>query len=260
MTGSLLTLTTNHGLALWPKPVRTLTHSIPTPASHQYKLPYLHITHTPLPLPPCPPPLPPPAPPDSGASIRVRHIRGANETQPLAGRAHWSRRYQGVDHVLPESRRLEPGDALLTSCTYNTTGKTAAVNEVGAGGLRGRGGRGVFRFVSCLGVSSLLMRGEGINTTHTTCLPPQVCHRHQPVSPAANVQQPSPASAHFHAPGLHRLHLLLPRSPLVDPVHAGGGGQSARAHNSSCSVLDVAKSRLVALSRYRPQGCLHTAN
>uniref|UniRef100_A0A7S0X0H6 DOMON domain-containing protein n=1 Tax=Chlamydomonas leiostraca TaxID=1034604 RepID=A0A7S0X0H6_9CHLO len=59
----------------------------------------------------------------AGSTISVRHVRGANETQPLGGKRYWSLAYQGMSQILPESRTLVPGDSLLTTCTYNTTGR-----------------------------------------------------------------------------------------------------------------------------------------
>ncbi|KAL6747241.1 PHM/PNGase F domain-containing protein [Haematococcus lacustris] len=60
----------------------------------------------------------------TGSAIITRHVRNGSAIQPLGYKNWYDFDAQGASQVLPESRTLMPGDTLVTTCTYNTEGRT----------------------------------------------------------------------------------------------------------------------------------------
>ncbi|XP_076032752.1 MOXD1 homolog 2-like [Oratosquilla oratoria] len=58
-----------------------------------------------------------------GRKVRVRHIRGDRELEPIAQDNNYDFNYQEY-RALPESRRVMPGDHLIGECTYNSRERT----------------------------------------------------------------------------------------------------------------------------------------
>jgi len=56
----------------------------------------------------------------AGASMKVQHVRGGVELQPLAELSSFDFNFQTGTPAPPAARLLLPGDELITTCTYNT--------------------------------------------------------------------------------------------------------------------------------------------
>ncbi|KAG2430801.1 hypothetical protein HXX76_009777 [Chlamydomonas incerta] len=58
-----------------------------------------------------------------GRHIRTQWIRNGSELQPLGERRAWSFDYQGATYVDAAANSLSPGDSLVTTCTWDSTGR-----------------------------------------------------------------------------------------------------------------------------------------
>lgn len=59
-----------------------------------------------------------------GRTLKTQHVRGDQEIQPIGVRTSFDFGYQAPMPVIPESNELIPGDALITTCGYDSTSRT----------------------------------------------------------------------------------------------------------------------------------------
>ena len=60
----------------------------------------------------------------AGSTIVTQHFRGDQELPPLGVRRFWDFNFQPMAAVPPSTADLLPGDSLVTSCSFDTTGRT----------------------------------------------------------------------------------------------------------------------------------------